>query len=214
MMKYVIGVIIVLLVIIGGYFAYKGSAQAPAEPTVDEQVPTTSTYASSTMGVSVSYPNGYSVDENYVYTQANPKKPIHGVQFIIPGDMATGTNLSSDTYISIEQLPRAKNCTGDIYLAANTKPEIVNDGAEYSLATTTGAAAGNIYEEHVYALVGTKPCTAVRYYIHSSNIGNYEPGAVREFDRQALLSAFDAIRRSLTLGSAPAATTTDSTPTP
>ena len=41
---------------------------------------------------------------------------------------------------------------------------------------------------------------AVRYFIHSSNIGNYPEGAVREFDRQALLNQFDQIRRSLILG--------------
>jgi hypothetical protein len=62
----------------------------------------------------------------------------------------------------------------------------------------------------VYALKGTKPCIAVRYFIHSTSIGNYDPNAgVREFDREALLGAFDQIRRSLTLGTpATAATTT------
>jgi hypothetical protein len=39
-------------------------------------------------------------------------------------------------------------------------------------------------------------CTAVRYLVHSTNIGNYEPGAVREFDRPALIDLFDQIRRS------------------
>ncbi|HWP61382.1 MAG TPA: hypothetical protein VN495_02165, partial [Candidatus Paceibacterota bacterium] len=55
------------------------------------------------------------------------------------------------------------------------------------------------YEEDVYAISGSKPCTAVRYYIHSSDINNYPPGSVTPFDESALLSAFDSIRHSLTL---------------
>jgi hypothetical protein len=37
----------------------------------------------------------------------------------------------------------------------------------------------------------------VRYFVHSTNIGNYPEGAVTAYDRTALLDAFDAIRRSL-----------------
>ena len=46
-------------------------------------------------------------------TSFGEKKLIHGVKFTIPMTMATGTNLSSDTHLSIESLPRAKNCTGE-----------------------------------------------------------------------------------------------------
>ena len=155
------------------------------------------------------------MDDSYIYDQVNPKKPISGVKFTIPGSMATGTNLSSDTYLSVEWLPRAKKCTGDIYLAANVRPSSeVFASTTYSVATSSGVAAGNIYEESVYALPDSSPCIAVRYFIHSGNIANYpaagEPGAVREFDRAALLSAFDTIRASLMLGTtaAPTPTTT------
>ena len=164
--------------------------------------------------VAITYPAGYTADASYIYDQVNPKKPISGVKFTIPGSMATGTNLSSDTYLSVEWLPRAKKCTGDIYLAANVRPHSETFASTtYSVATSSGAAAGNIYEESVYALQGSSPCIAVRYFIHSGNIGNYpaqgEPGAVGEFDRAALLSAFDTIRASLLLGTpAPAPTTT------
>ncbi len=163
------------------------------------------TYASSTMGISIKYPQSYTVDESYAYDQFGPKKLIHGVKFIIPLAMATGTNLSiQDTGISVEQLPRAKNCTGDIYLKANVKANtIIENDVRYSAATSSGAAAGNMYEEMVYALSGSSPCTAVRYYIHSSNVGDYGTGTIREFDRAALLETFDKIRRSLVLDSIP-----------
>jgi hypothetical protein len=76
---------------------------------------------------------------------------------------------------------------------------MVDGSVSYSLATTSGAGAGNFYEEWVFALASSSPCTAVRYFIHSGNIGNYPTGAVTEFDHAALIKDFDSIRRSLTL---------------
>ncbi len=122
---------------------------------------------------------------------------------MIPISMTEGTNLSSDSYLSVEWLPRAKQCTGDIFIVPNVKPfEFTVGSTTYSVATSTGAAAGNIYEEQVFAIEGSKPCTAVRYFIHSSNIGNYPSegeGAVQEFNRATLLREFDSIRDALVL---------------
>ena len=204
--KYIVGAVAVVLVAGVGYYMWtqKGSTLQPAAP-IEQPAPqqmATSTYATSTF--SVVYPADFTVDSSYMYDQVNPKKPISGVKFTIPGTMATGTNLSSDTYVSIEQLPHAKNCTGDIYLHDNVKAQTMTDnGVTYSVASSSGVGAGNLYEETVYAISPSTPCTAVRYFIHSGNIGNYppagEPGAVTEFDRVALLAAFDKIRESLTL---------------
>jgi len=66
-------------------------------------------------------------------------------------------------------------------------------------ARRTEAAVGNRYEETVYAMPGTSPCVAVRYFIHWTIIENYPPGAVTAFDRQALLDRFDAMRGTLVL---------------
>jgi hypothetical protein len=65
----------------------------------------------------------------------------------------------------------------------------------YEVARGGGAGAGNLYDETIWMIPGYT-CTAVRYLVHSTNIGNYEPGAVREFDRPALIDLFDQIRRS------------------
>ena len=158
------------------------------------------TYASSTAGISLQYERGYTVNESYAYDQFGPKKLIHGVSFTIPSTMATGTNLASDSYVSVEWLPRAKLCTGDIYLQANVKAHTVTEGGvEYSVASSTGAGAGNRYEETVYALPNSHPCTAVRYFVHYGVIENYPPGAVAEFNHDTLFGAFDTIRNSLVL---------------
>lgn len=168
-------------------------------------------YTSSTLGFSLKYPAAFTVDEGYQY-RGVPNKPIAGIKFVIPGEMATGTNLAADTGVSVEQLPRALNCTGDIYIVDDVRASSVSEnGVTYSLATSSGAAVGNRYEEMVYAIAGSKPCTALRYFIHYTAIENFPDGSVREFDRTALLAEFDKIRASLTLS--PAKTSTSSVAT-
>jgi hypothetical protein len=65
---------------------------------------------------------------------------------------------------------------------------------------TDEGAAGNEYEQHLFALIGSSPCFAVRYFIHSGGIGAYDPGTLHAFDKPALLSQFDRIRRLLVIG--------------
>ena len=192
---------LVAAIILGGagFFAWKAFSpnSAPSAPVL--VVDTRNTYATSTY--SVRYPGNFALNAQYAYDQFGPKKLINGVKFTVPATVATGTNLSADTGVSVEQLPRAKNCTGDIYLLDNvTAHDIIENGTEYSFASSTGAAAGNLYDEQVYALATSSPCTAVRYYIHSSAIENFPTGTVSEFDRSALLTEFDKIRRSVSLG--------------
>ena len=203
-MKYIVGVVILIVVLAGGYYLLMGNNTGGLMPqgntgSTGQMQEATSTYATSTF--SIVYPSDYTVNDAYTNTEVSPKKPISGVSFTIPGTMATGTNLSTDTHIAVEWLPRAKQCTADIYLAANVKPQNITDtnGVQYSVATSSDAAAGNRYDETVYALTGSSPCTAVRYYVHYSAIENYPPGMVQPFDQAALTSAFDTIRQSLVL---------------
>ena len=211
MQKYIIAIIVVVIVAAGAWYLLKPGGTPSAsqqQATTTATAPSTSTYATSTY--SIVYPSDYAVDDAFMNTEVNAKKPIMGVKFTIPGSMATGTNLSADTFVSVEQLPHARNCTGDIFLAANVKPSsLVDAGVSYSVATSSQGAAGNLYDETVWAISGSQPCTAVRYSVHSTDIGNYPAGTVQQFDRTSLTSAFDAIRRSLTLGApAPAGATT------
>jgi hypothetical protein len=216
MTKYIIGVAVVIIIAAAGFMIWTqatSSKAKPAEtPQPEPQLPVTHTYATSTF--SAVYPDGYTVDESYAY-EGVPKKPIAGVKFVIPGTMATGTNLSTDSGVSVESLPRAKSCTGDIYFYDNVKAQELTVGTRtWSVASTSGAGAGNFYEEYVYALKGSSPCIAVRYLIHSTNIGNYEPGTVREFDRAAVTADFDKIRDSITLPGEMSTVPTGSTTTP
>jgi len=166
-------------------------------------------YANSAIGFSLRLPSlagsisknhlgGYIADEKYRYQGLGPGKDIAGVKFTIPASVSDGTNLASDTYLSVEEIPQTPLCTAALFLEKGVTAYMVPDrDAMYSVASTTGAGAGNRYEETVYAIPDTNPCIAVRYFIHYGAIQNYPEGAVREFDQAALLSTFDAIRHTL-----------------
>jgi membrane-bound inhibitor of C-type lysozyme len=151
------------------------------------------------MGISIRYPKDYFLHDSYKYQALGPGKDIYGVQFTIPAYLAAGKNLSDyDTGVSVEIIPAVENCTYELFLNHAETSQIVTDNdTEYSYASVMEGAVGNRYEEMVWAVVGTNPCVAVRYLIHSTNIDNYDPGVVTEFDRTALLQEFDKIRRSL-----------------
>ena len=156
-------------------------------------------YATSSLGFSIRYPQGYALDETYRYQELGQGKDIAGVKFTIPSTIAKGTNLASDSYVSVEEIPQARDCTASLFLDRAAAREVTVGDTTYSVASSTGAGAGNRYEETVYAFPGTNPCLAVRYFIHYGVIENYPAGAVREFDRPALLRQFDAIRRTLVM---------------
>ncbi len=153
------------------------------------------------VGYSIRYPDLYKLDTGYTYDSFGPNKSIKGVKFTIDPKFSYKTNLSADSYISVEQKPGTNVCSANLFLNdVSVLPHKQSEGSmTYSVATVNGAGAGNRYEETVYALPNSNPCIAVRYFIHYGVLENYEPGAVTAYDREGLLSQFDAIRHSLTL---------------
>ena len=161
-------------------------------------------FASSTLGYSIKYPAGFTVTAPYAYQELGPGKDIAGVKFTIDPAIATGTNLGMDSYVSVEQLPgsSAASCSASLFLdmqGGASAGTLTDNGVTYSVASSTGAGAGNRYEEWVWAIPGSSLCTAVRYFIHYGVIENYPAGMVTQFDQAALLGQFDGIRRSLVL---------------
>ncbi|MEJ0041342.1 MAG: hypothetical protein WDM81_03645 [Rhizomicrobium sp.] len=135
-----------------------------------------------------------------MFDALGPGRAIKGVAFQIPASLAAGTNLGGDTKLSVESLP-GRDCTPAQFVdPAENAHRLDADGRVYSVATSADAGAGNRYETTVFVLDGTSPCLAVRYFIHSSAIENFDPGTVKPFDRAKLAAAFDRIRATLTLG--------------
>lgn len=166
-------------------------AEVPADSSLSK------VYSNSSDGFSIRLPEEYTVDEKYLY-QLSPGKQIGGVKFTIPASAAKGTNLSADSYVSIESLIGTKSCDAGMFLDGTHAARVIKDGdTTYSFASSSGAGAGNRYEESVYAIPGTNPCLAMRYYVHYSVFQNYPEGSVKEFDMSALLNQFDQIRKTL-----------------
>jgi membrane-bound inhibitor of C-type lysozyme len=155
-------------------------------------------YHDGTIVFSIRYPADYTINKDYKYQELGPGKEISGVKFTIPSSMTAGTNLGQDSGVSVETIPSTQDCSASIFLYNNSVSQIVDEnGTEYSFASSSDAGAGNRYEEYVWAIPGTNPCIAVRYFIHYSAIENYPEGAVSEFDRASLLNQFEKIRESL-----------------
>jgi len=154
-------------------------------------------YSDSIKGFSIRYPSDFTVLDTYKYQELGPGKDIAGVKFTIPLSMKTGTNLGSDSYISVEEISKTQTCTASLFLDQGKAHTLTDGNITYSVASSTGAGAGNRYEETVYATPITNGCLAIRYFIHYGVLENYPVGMVKQFDKQALLNQFDAIRHSL-----------------
>ncbi len=160
----------------------------------------TEIYQNGTDGYSLRYPTGYTVDEKYIYQALGPGKDIYGTKFTIPTELTKNTNLSTDTYFSVELIPKTENCTAGLFLDKDAQvKDVTENDTVYSMGTTSGAGAGNRYEETVYAMHGTNPCLGIRYFVHYGAIENYPVGVVQEFNKNALLKTFDEIRQTITI---------------
>jgi hypothetical protein len=181
----------------------RSSAAASSAPTIITPSDPAGWTRYKSAGFSIATPPGWKTNSAYDYSELGPGQDIHGVSFTIPAALAKGTNLSSGSYISVETLPGSKTCAASAFIDSPTaEPSVSENGVTYSVATGSQGAAGNFYEETVYAANGTSPCIAVRYFIHSTNIGNYDPGTIKAFDKPALIARLDAIRRTLVLNGA------------
>jgi membrane-bound inhibitor of C-type lysozyme len=177
---------------------YSGCIEIAADPGGLPEV-----YENAERGFSIRYPAGAMVDPAFRYEGLGPGRGIDGVRFSIPASLAKGTNLSADSYLSVETLPDgngpASLCSADRFLEPGAVTIVTDGGTTYTRVTVQDAGAGNRYEQTVFALTGSNPCRAVRYALHWSVFENYPAGSVKRFDRDALVRQFDAMRRTLIL---------------
>jgi cytoskeletal protein RodZ len=137
-------------------------------------------------GFSVSYPEGYTVStstENPLFS--------NGVSFVVPEALTEGTNLSSDSRIYIEAKQGTSTCSApasnaDAAITGRREETTSFGGNVYRAVSYTEAGAGNFYETDIYAIQKETACYEIFRFIHTTNIGNYEPGQVGEFDRAKL----------------------------
>ena len=186
-----------------GRFLIREEAITPA-PLVTEPVATSTPvetgarpYSNTVFSFSALVPEGFSINESYFSYTLGPGKEIPGISFTIPADMATGTNLSTDTRLSVEVLSRAACVPADFILTTSKGTPITVGENSYVYASSADAGAGNRYDESIYVTKVRETCYGVRFFIHSTAIENYEQGTRRAFDREAVTAKFKEIMVSL-----------------
>lgn len=154
----------------------------------------------SNAGFSIKYPKDFTVNTNYKNETNGPGQVQTGVSFTIPATLAAGTNLSKDSLISVEENSKVTVCEAKSFIDAgllesDSQQTVLLNGGQYTVVTTGDAGAGNFYEQYIIAIPGPA-CRVVRMLIHSTNIGNYDPGTIKEFDKSALLSIYETMAAS------------------
>ncbi len=181
---------------------YKGCVQifSQANGIVFPQI-----YAEKKGNFSLRLPFGYVAQPQYNYALPtdNVEKNVSAIKFSIPEELAKGTNLSGDSYLSVESIKMASatsSCVASLFSDFPVKNvDVIEDGMTYSLATSSDAGAGNRYDESIYAFPGGNSCVAIRYFIHYMAFENYPEGMVKRFDESSLLKTFDQIRSTFIL---------------
>ena len=73
-----------------------------------------------------------------------------------------------------------------------TGEETIN-GLTFVHTTAEGAGAGNYYQQEIFRMVSNNACNEVIFFIHFTNVGNYAPGTVTEFNRDAVMRNLEAV---------------------
>ncbi len=89
--------------------------------------------------------------------------------------------------------PTPNNPAGGLVNAA------VINGIAFREGTSTDTGAGNIYNSEVYRTLFNNYCYEAVLTVHTGNIYNYIPGAVREFDKEKAFSILREIFQTFQL---------------
>ena len=150
----------------------------------------------SATGLSLTYPDSFAPAQP---VPGNSKTdPVLTLQ-LIESELYEKTNLS-EVYFMVSSTPDAQvvaTCTdpnqnGDGGPENPVGEEVIN-GLTFVHTTVEGAGAGNYYQQEIYRTVHKSACHEVIYYIHFTNVSNYTPGTVVEFNRDAVMRNLQAV---------------------
>jgi hypothetical protein len=213
--KIIAGIAVVLIVVVtlGVWFYAHQNASLPVQIGTQPPAPlsfaeffkvqlpqvntsTWKTYTDPSGAFTIRYPADWTVNTSYVDSEMGPGAERGGVAFVVPATLTKGTNLGDDTSVSIETHTQSIQCNASDFFdpqSISMGGEIQISGKTYSVATGSGAGAGNRYEEIFASVPGSSPCFGAQLFIHSSVIENYPPGTVTAFDRNQLLAIYQAM---------------------
>ncbi|MDD4989201.1 MAG: hypothetical protein PHV42_02145 [Candidatus Pacebacteria bacterium] len=157
-------------------------------------------YRSDESGYTIQYPSNFFVNESGK-NPLNGTDPFYGIFFNFPSSFTAGTNLSKESYISVETKAEVQCTPGDFLDQGggpSPKPaDIQSNGIYWTGGFSADAAVGNLYEETAYTTIHNGTCYGVKLFLHSGNIGNYDPGTIRSFDADTINSIFKGMVSSI-----------------
>ncbi|MFH0852195.1 MAG: hypothetical protein V1845_01125 [bacterium] len=180
--------IITTLILAGilGYFIFH---KTPAAPPIQNQPSNNlQTYKNGTDNFQFQYPAEFYFVEPTGYSfLENPLVQIQADATNFPG-----TNLG-DYAFSVSNQYNFPDCLkSENDKVALTETQVIN-GVTFYKDTTTGAAAGNLYDSQVYRTVRNNWCYELNLTVHTGNIGNYPEGTVKEVDKNKVFDALNQI---------------------
>ena len=207
-MRFLLWVIVAIVLIAGAFFIYDSQGAAPMPPASSTATSTTAAlpviipgtpsviYEDPQSGFSMYYPSTALLEtagfEGYLPLTQSPV-----IAFTLNTDMFQGTNLGeAGVYVGATSSPAivadCMNPSSDAGETQATSSQTIN-GTAFSVFDSTGAAAGNIYQEKAFRTVENGSCFEIVELLHSSQIGNYPPGKVVAFDQAKFSSILDAM---------------------
>lgn len=192
------------LAVFGLLFLMTACAPTPSVPVVPTpptpvELPDLQSYHNLPHGFSFQYPSEWgfgNADSGY----SNLEEKI--VQLELPQSAYPGTNFGDAAFtVSAEATDSLEKCLNlqsgaERQDAFDSKNLVVVDGVNYYKSEGVGAAAGNTYENKTYRAYQDTFCFEIAETLHTSNIGNYDPGTVTEVDEDAVWERLDAIFQS------------------
>jgi hypothetical protein len=156
----------------------------------------------SASGLSLTYPDTFApalpVLGNY------KTEPVLALQ-LIDSELYEKTNLS-EVYLMFSSTSDAgivSTCTEPNQNGGggpeNPVGEEVVNGLTFVHTTTEGAGAGNYYQQEIFRTVQNNACHEVVFFIHFTNVSNYTPGTVTEFNRDAVMRNLQAVFSSFAI---------------
>ena len=76
--------------------------------------------------------------------------------------------------------------------------ETIN-GLTYVKGFSADPGAGNLYTMATYRTVHENACIEVVFFVHSTNIANYDPGTITEYDDAALTQKFVDVLKTVSV---------------
>lgn len=198
----VLPVIIIVLGLFGGYYYYMAGKGPVPQSEVKSFTWTTS--KNTALGYELSYPKGammYKAGTVAETGMLNPNKKIKKDRFVVTSDYTKGTNLASDSGVTIEVYDSTQLCQAE-YVPENftAAPSVTINGNTFSVATSEGVGAGNLYRHQLYKTIKDGKCYVAIAITHSTSVGAYPVGEVTEYNKAELMEIYNKVIATFKVG--------------